>query len=61
VVPEGMVARRNGNAWTVIEDHRRDVLYVVATGQQYSIGSHVEAGGDTLVYGRGRRSARMVD
>lgn len=62
VAPEGMVARRNGNAWVVVEDHRRDVLYVVATGQQYSIGSHVEAEGDTLVYdGGGAVPAWLTD
>lgn len=62
LAPDGMVARRDGNGWQVVADHRRDMLYVVETGQQYSIGSPVEVGGQTLMYdGGGAVPAWLTD
>jgi hypothetical protein len=52
-VAAGMVARRVDDEWVVVEDHRKDVLYVVASGQQYTIGSIVEVDGADQSYDGG--------
>ena len=51
-VAPGHVAQRDqsGNAWTVVEDHRTDVLYLVSDGTQYQLGSVVEIDARPLSY-----------
>jgi hypothetical protein len=46
-IPQGFCARRvngAGGNWAKGEDHRKDTLYVAATGEQYEIGKAVDAG-----------------
>jgi len=55
VAPPGMVARRqaDGLGWVVVEDHRKDALYVIATGMPYTIGERVVLEEQELVYDGG--------
>ncbi|MFY1901499.1 phage tail protein [Achromobacter xylosoxidans] len=48
----GHVAKRDhaGSGWTVVEDHRGDVLYLADHGGQYSLGSTVEIEGLPMSY-----------
>ncbi|OZI26846.1 hypothetical protein CAL26_05920 [Bordetella genomosp. 9] len=48
--PEGHVARWNGQAWDVVEDHRGDTLYMVGTGKQYTLGEIAEVDGQDARY-----------
>lgn len=40
-VSSGQVARLMNGEWTVVEDHRSDMLYVIATGASYQVGTNV--------------------
>ncbi len=46
------VAQRDhtGLGWTVVEDHRGEVLYLVDSGTQYPLGSVVDIDGHSLSY-----------
>src|SRR5262245_34830224 len=50
--PAGEVARRteDGSEWEVVEDHRTDTFYLVATGEQYQLGSDSEVDGELVSY-----------
>lgn len=39
---DGEVARLVNGEWGVVEDHRADTLYVVATGAKYTLGTAVD-------------------
>lgn len=49
---EGQVARRvvDGSQWELVQDHRSDVLYLVATGGRYDVGTVVDIDGEQLTY-----------
>ena len=49
-VADGSVAVRVGTEWEVKEDHRKDVLYVVSSGEQYSLGDSVDIDGVASSY-----------
>jgi hypothetical protein len=44
LIGDGQVARWINNTWNVDADHRKDTLYVAATGEQYEIGKATNAG-----------------
>jgi len=35
--PEGHVAIATGDDWTTVEDHRKDTLYLVNSGEPYAL------------------------
>jgi len=47
--PDGMVARRVGDEWELVQDHRRTELWL-ATGALYTIGQETEVDGETVSY-----------
>ncbi|MPT39777.1 MAG: phage tail protein [Achromobacter sp.] len=51
-VEPGHVAQRDhtGSGWTVVEDHRGEVFYLVDGGAQYSLGSVVDVDGQPMSY-----------
>lgn len=49
-VPVGYVARWDGAKWTSVQDHRNADLWVVSTGQPYSIRTEVEQDGVAVSY-----------
>ncbi len=51
-VDPGHVAQRDhtGSDWTVVEDHREEVFYLVDSGAQYLLGSVVDVDGQPLGY-----------
>ncbi|MBN4664220.1 phage tail protein [Pandoraea nosoerga] len=50
---DGMVARWREDAWSVVEDHRREMLYVTGIGAQYQIGSIIKVEGENASYDGG--------
>lgn len=51
--PAGHVQRLVDGEWVVVEDHRKDVLYVVESGAPYQIGSTVEVDSASVTYDGG--------
>lgn len=51
--PEAHIQRLVNGEWVVVEDHRKDVLYVVETGAPYQIGSTVEVDSASVTYDGG--------
>jgi len=48
--PEGHVALAVGDAWTVIEDHRKDTLYLVDSGEPYALKTTLALNGAAVRY-----------
>lgn len=48
--PEGMLARRTSDAWELAEDHRRASLWLVGSGESYTLGADVDIDGETRSY-----------
>lgn len=48
--PTGKWALRQGDAWTMVEDHRTTPLWVVETGSRYSIGTEVDGADGKVSY-----------
>ncbi|MFY2090275.1 phage tail protein [Achromobacter xylosoxidans] len=46
----GMVARRAGSQWVMVEDHRKTPLWEVETGQVYAVGTRVNVNGTDQAY-----------
>lgn len=46
----GMVPRWTGSAWEQVEDHRGEDLYVVESGERYTLGKEVEVSGSPVSY-----------
>ncbi|MFY2089911.1 phage tail protein [Achromobacter xylosoxidans] len=46
----GMVARREGSQWVMVEDHRKTPLWDLETGQVYAVGTSVNVNGTDLAY-----------
>ena len=46
----GMVARRAGSQWVMVEDHRKAPLWEVETGQVYAVGTSVNVNGTDQAY-----------
>ncbi|VVE55305.1 hypothetical protein PIN31009_04955 [Pandoraea iniqua] len=52
-VNEGSVSRWDGEKWTIVEDNRRKLLYVVTTSAPYTIGEPVDLVNETVRYDGG--------
>ncbi len=50
VAAGGMVPKWDGLAWTIVEDHRHETLYVAETGQEYHYGAAVQIGGESVTF-----------
>jgi hypothetical protein len=48
--PAGKVARREGNDWILIDDHRNTPLWIAETGLHYSVGTSATVDGQELAY-----------
>lgn len=48
--PAGKWPRRVGDAWMLVDDYRNTPLWVVDTGESYSIGSELEGASGKLRY-----------
>jgi hypothetical protein len=46
----GTVARWDDDAWTVVEDHRGDALFVKSSGTPYELGSEATVNGEAVSY-----------
>ncbi|MCD0498546.1 phage tail protein [Achromobacter sp. MY14] len=49
-VPAGKVARREGDRWVVVDDHRSTPLWNVETAQPYSVGTSATVDGKEVLY-----------
>lgn len=49
-VPEGMVARNQGDGWSVVEDHRGTAFYLLSNGEKYEFGRVVQIEGEDVSY-----------
>lgn len=49
----GMIARRIGDEWVLVEDHREGVFYVVESNERYTIGAQAIVGGVEVQYDGG--------
>lgn len=54
-VPAGKLVRRNAkdDGWLKQDDNRKNIYYVIETGEQYSIGAPVNVGGNEVLYDGG--------
>lgn len=52
-VGEGFIQKLVEGEWTVVEDHRQAVLYLVEGGAQYQFGSHVDVDSASVTYDGG--------
>lgn len=49
----GWVAKRDGDRWVVVEDHRGKAFYLVSSGEEYRLGNAVEVDGESVTYDGG--------
>jgi len=60
--PEGHVAVAVGDDWAVLEDHRKDTLYLVDSGEPYAFKTTLAVGGAAVRYtGLGAIPAWLTD
>lgn len=49
----GFIQKLVDGEWTVVEDHRDVDLYVIATGDRYQLGTHVDVDNASVTYDGG--------